>query len=539
MRALTPAEVLFDGEVPPAVLPPCDHYAGSEKLMRKSLALQQQLGPVFDITLDCEDGAQVGREAEHAELVASLHRQRARPLRPRRRAHPRLPITRTGATTSASSCAPRKRAPAYVTLPKIRSVLDAAEMVAFIEATRRELGIARRLPVPLADRNARRARRDVFDLAALPGVEALSFGLMDFVSAHDGAIPDTAMRSPGQFDHPLVRRAKLEIAAACHAHGKVPSHNVSTEVRDMSVVANDAARARNEFGYTRMWSIHPAQIEPIVPAFAPRDDEIAIGHRNPARRAVRAMGPDAPSRTRCTTAPAIATTGRCCAARMPPVAPSRKTPRRCSRKWALTCKPDHEREVAAAIAAAVSSNALAAGNRSTASSGAAGRRGCRTRRSIRSIEQAQRRLREMSETTQTAGAQGGNEPQSGFKPKKSVALSGVTAGNTALCTVGKTGNDLHYRGYDILDVASACEFEEIAYLLVHGKLPTQAELTAYKTQAQGAARPAREREGRARMDSRFRASDGRDAHRRVRARHRAAGEGRPQRRRARAISPTG
>ncbi|MGE8166562.1 citrate/2-methylcitrate synthase, partial [Paraburkholderia sp. NPDC080076] len=87
----------------------------------------------------------------------------------------------------------------------------------------------------------------------------------------------------------------------------------------------------------------------------------------------------------------------------------------------------------------------------------------------------------MSETTQTAGAQGGNEPQSGFKPKKSVALSGVTAGNTALCTVGKTGNDLHYRGYDILDIASACEFEEIAYLLVHEKLPTPAELTAYKT----------------------------------------------------------
>jgi 2-methylcitrate synthase len=68
-----------------------------------------------------------------------------------------------------------------------------------------------------------------------------------------------------------------------------------------------------------------------------------------------------------------------------------------------------------------------------------------------------------------------------FKPKKSVALSGVTAGNTALCTVGKTGNDLHYRGYDILDIATQCEFEEIAHLLVHEKLPNRAELTAYKT----------------------------------------------------------
>jgi 2-methylcitrate synthase len=86
----------------------------------------------------------------------------------------------------------------------------------------------------------------------------------------------------------------------------------------------------------------------------------------------------------------------------------------------------------------------------------------------------------MSEKTQAAGTPGENGAPSGFKPKKSVALSGVTAGNTALCTVGKTGNDLHYRGYDILDIASTCEFEEIAYLLVHEKLPTQAELTAYK-----------------------------------------------------------
>jgi 2-methylcitrate synthase len=90
----------------------------------------------------------------------------------------------------------------------------------------------------------------------------------------------------------------------------------------------------------------------------------------------------------------------------------------------------------------------------------------------------------MSETTQSE-AQGGNTSKSAFKPKKSVALSGVTAGNTALCTVGKTGNDLHYRGYDILDIASACEFEEIAYLLVHEKLPTQAELHAYKTRLKG------------------------------------------------------
>jgi 2-methylcitrate synthase len=73
-----------------------------------------------------------------------------------------------------------------------------------------------------------------------------------------------------------------------------------------------------------------------------------------------------------------------------------------------------------------------------------------------------------------------SENQAAPKPKKSVALSGVPAGSTALCTVGRSGNDLHYRGYDILDIAESCEFEEIAHLLVHGSLPTTAELTAYK-----------------------------------------------------------
>lgn len=273
MRVLTPAEVLFEGEVPPAVMPPCDHYAGSEKLIRKSLALQARVGPVFDITLDCEDGAQVGLEAAHAEMVASFiggeddHFGRIG-VRIHDFQHPAWRDDLRIILRAA------RRAPAYVTLPKIRNVLDAAEMLAFIEATRRELGIEKPVPCHLLI-ETHGALLDVFKLAALPGVEALSFGLMDFVSAHHGAIPDTAMRSPGQFDHPLVRRAKLEIAAACHAHGKVASHNVSTEIRDMSVVANDARRARNEFGYTRMWSIHPDQIEPIVAAFLPRADEIA------------------------------------------------------------------------------------------------------------------------------------------------------------------------------------------------------------------------------------------------------------------------
>ncbi len=273
MPALSPAEVLYDGASPPAILPCCDHYAGSEKLMRKSLALQAELGPVFDITLDCEDGAAVGREAEHAELVAAMLGDAANRFgRVGVRIHDfPHPHWRDDVRIVLRAA----RAPAYITLPKVTSAANVAEACAFIEGTRRELGIDQ--PI-LADVliETHGALAQVARIAALPAVSTLSFGLMDFVSAHHGAIPDTAMRSPGQFDHPLVRRAKLEIAAACHAHGKTPSHNVSTEVRDMSVVAGDARRARDEFGYTRMWSIHPAQIPAIVAAFAPRDDEIAL-----------------------------------------------------------------------------------------------------------------------------------------------------------------------------------------------------------------------------------------------------------------------
>ena len=118
------------------------------------------------------------------------------------------------------------------------------------------------------------ALREVWAIAALPGVESLDFGLMDFVSDHHGAIPGAAMKSPGQFEHPLVVRAKCEIATAALANGVVPAHNVTTELKDLAVIRRDAERARNEFGYLRMWSIHPNQIVPIVEAMRPDFSEV-------------------------------------------------------------------------------------------------------------------------------------------------------------------------------------------------------------------------------------------------------------------------
>src|SRR5437016_3525503 len=132
-----PRDALIEAGEAATSLPVCDHYAGVEQRMRKSLELQAQMGPVFDVTLDCE--------------------------------------------------------------------VDA--------------------------------------IAAHPRIESISFGLMDFVSAHRGAIPAAGMSVQGQFSHPLVLRAKLEIAAACHAHGKTPSHSVVTEFNDRRAIAGAAEKA--------------------------------------------------------------------------------------------------------------------------------------------------------------------------------------------------------------------------------------------------------------------------------------------------------
>lgn len=265
-----PSEVLFQGKRQPLLLAACDHYAGSEKLMRKSIALQQELGPLFDITFDCEDGASAGSEESHAQMIAGL-------LLSDENQFNRIGVRVHDVDSPFFArdveiiCAAAARL-AYIAVPKVGGVQDAMLAIDLINHHARRAG-RDNLPVHILI-ETHGALRDAYAIAALPQVECLSFGIMDFVSAHYGAIPAAAMRTPGQFTHPLVVRAKLEVAAACHAHGKVPSHNVTTDVRDSAVVANDAQRATAEFGYTRMWSIHPDHIKPIIKAFTPRLSEV-------------------------------------------------------------------------------------------------------------------------------------------------------------------------------------------------------------------------------------------------------------------------
>lgn len=268
-----PGDALFSGEKPYPALAACEHFAGSEKLILKALALQDELGPVFDITADCEDGAKAGEEEAHARMVARLaDSPQNRFGKLGVRIHdPSHPFWRQDVQIVVGTAAPRL---AYVTVPKATSAAQVAEVIAEVQRVAREAGRAQPLPVHVLI-ETHGALHEVFEIAALPHIEVLDFGLMDFVSAHHGAIAATAMRSPGQFEHRLLARAKADVVATALAHGIVPAHNVCLNLKDAEVIAADARRARDEFGFQRMWSIYPAQIQPIVAAMQPDFQEVA------------------------------------------------------------------------------------------------------------------------------------------------------------------------------------------------------------------------------------------------------------------------
>ena len=267
-----PRDALFEAEDLLPALPVCDHYCGVEVRMRKSLELQADLGPVFDVTLDCEDGAPMGGESEHALLVAEILLSGLnRHGRVGARVHPvGHPSFEQDLDTLIGRAGGRL---AYLMIPKPLGADDVRLACDVVDHLTHVHGHGRPIPVHVLV-ETHGALREVAQIAAHPRVESISFGLMDFVSAHRGAIPASAMSAAGQFSHPLVLRAKLEIAAACHAFGKTPSHSVVTEFTDLDALADAAGKACRELGFTRMWSIHPNQIRPIVEAFAPSAAEV-------------------------------------------------------------------------------------------------------------------------------------------------------------------------------------------------------------------------------------------------------------------------
>jgi citrate lyase subunit beta / citryl-CoA lyase len=272
MSAVHPNTALFSGEKPFAIIPSCEHFAGSEKLILKALTLQDELGPIFDITCDCEDGAPAGQEKAHAEMIVRVlnseaNKYRQAGARIHDHSHPHWQADVEVLVGGAGKVL------RYITIPKSTSYADAREMIDYIRTVSKANNIGREIPIHILV-ETHGALRDVHQIATLPNIEVLDFGLMDFVSGHHGAIPASAMRSPGQFEHRLIARAKAETVAAALANGIVPAHNVCLDLKNADVVRADASRARNDFGFLRMWSIYPAQIQPIVDAMKPDHSEV-------------------------------------------------------------------------------------------------------------------------------------------------------------------------------------------------------------------------------------------------------------------------
>ena len=267
-----PNVALFSGEKAFPIIPSCEHFAGSEKLILKALQLQETIGPVFDITCDCEDGAMAGLEREHAEMIVRVLNSEANKVRmagarihdythPAWRLDVDILIKGLGQIIS------------YITIPKATNTAQLSEMIGYIQAVAKSNNISREIPIhALIETHG--ALKQVFEIAALPWIQVLDFGLMDFVSGHHGAIPASAMRSPAQFEHRLLARAKAEVVAAALANGVVPAHNVTLDLKNVETTFSDASRARNEFGFLRMWSIYPTQIQAIVDAMKPNFDEV-------------------------------------------------------------------------------------------------------------------------------------------------------------------------------------------------------------------------------------------------------------------------
>ena len=271
--SLTPQAALYGDAKPLPSLPLCVHYAGSEKFLAKALELQAERGPVFDISCDCEDGAPVGLEARAREDGCAADRCARR--------------IATGAWAHASMTSHHAAwhgdleilvgdagdRIAFLTLPKAEAAGDVERMLAALATETARAGVARQIPVSVLIETPG-AAHDAWAIAALPGVISLDFGTHGFrqrASRRDPAVRDG---KPGAVRSPLVRRAKADVAAAALAHGVVPVHRVTRALDEPDTAYNDARRARDEFGFLRMWSIHPSQIEPIVRALQPSLEEI-------------------------------------------------------------------------------------------------------------------------------------------------------------------------------------------------------------------------------------------------------------------------
>ncbi|WP_409488824.1 HpcH/HpaI aldolase/citrate lyase family protein [Pseudomonas promysalinigenes] len=272
MKDLVLDQILFEGKKMPLRLPVVDHYAGIERFMYNALQLQANMKGAFDVTLDFEDGSSAGNEHEQMQLIKEV-------LNDEINLHERVGIRIHDASsnywrlqceyTIGTGLVP----PAYITLPKVTDIAQVKTVAAYVAELSEKAGLL--LPIPLHILIEQPGVLGELDgILRIPEIECVSFGLLDYVSSFDGALPMSLINSPNEFACPIINDVKVRISTLCQTHGKVASHSLCSELRNAEVVTAHAARAFNDFGFRRMWSIHPDQIEPILKASRPEQELI-------------------------------------------------------------------------------------------------------------------------------------------------------------------------------------------------------------------------------------------------------------------------
>jgi citrate lyase subunit beta/citryl-CoA lyase len=275
-------------------LAPCEHIAGNEKFIIKGFALQERHisdngRSLVDLTLDLEDGAPVGNEEPSRKLCAQLLNS---PENTKKQAGIRIHPTDSphcirDLEVVLSEAGQNVR---YVTIPKVRGPREVLWCIGLIKHFTRRVKLTAPIAVHLLIETSE-ALTNLDQLAAIPEVATLDFGLMDFISQLGGAVSSDCMKSPGQFSNQIIRQTKTAIALAALRYNKIPSHNVTVDFRDPNIALSDARQARGEFGFMRMWSIHPNQIEPIIQGMTPTKDEISEAREILSKAAAAKWGP--------------------------------------------------------------------------------------------------------------------------------------------------------------------------------------------------------------------------------------------------------
>jgi citrate lyase subunit beta/citryl-CoA lyase len=267
--------ILFPNEKALPACSPCDHYAGHEKLILKSLETQKIFNGSFDITCDLEDGASIGQEAALRQLCLNIitssdNSYKKMGVRIHDAQSPHFTDDLTFVAKNLFGTI------SHLTIPKVLSFMQAEKIVNEIIAVYKKECDTASVSIPpihfLIETPG--AVQEVWQIATLPYLRGLDFGAMDFVSFHHGALSDRCFQSPEQFEHPLMMRAKSRIVAACLGNNLIPTHNVTVDYKNPEQAHDDALRARHHFGFLRMWSIHPNQIKPILDAMSPSSEDI-------------------------------------------------------------------------------------------------------------------------------------------------------------------------------------------------------------------------------------------------------------------------